>query len=283
MKLFLLLAAAGSALAQPPLPDVDEIMHRVAMNQAKSLDLRTSYLYHQKQVLKAIRGNGKVAREEHRDYSVAPKARGVDRTLVAFDGKYENHGHYIPYDKPGYQYKGMDIDGDLLNSLANDMMHDHRGKDGIGSDLFPLTYHQQLKYSFKLVGQEAYRGRSVYRVAFEPKNKPGFDDLDNGGVWKGEALIDAEEFQPVNVHTDLAWKAPLWLKTVLGTNFRGVGFTVSYQKFADGLWFPVSYGGEFELRAVFFYKRTVTIAMTNSDFRHTEVTSNVAYAIEDKQ
>ncbi len=44
----------------------------------------------------------------------------------------------------------------------------------------------------------------------------------------------------------------------------------------------MSYGGEFEIRAVFFYKRTFTVAMTNSDFRHTDVTSNVAYAVEEK-
>jgi hypothetical protein len=281
MKLLLLALAAVSAGAQSP--DIDEIMHRVAVNQAKSQDLRTSYLYRQKQVLKAVRGNGKVAREEHREYSIAPKVRGNATTLVSFDGKYEQHGKFIPYDKPGYQYKGTDIDGELLNDFSKDMMRDGKSRDGIDSSLFPMTYHQQLKYSFKLVGQETYRGRPVYRVAFEPQKKPAFDDLDNGGgIWKGEALIDAEEYQPINVHTDLAWKAPLFLKTVLGTNFRGIGFNVTYQKFADGVWFPVSYGGEFEIRAVFFYKRTFTVAMTNSDFRHTEVTSNVAYALEDK-
>jgi hypothetical protein len=279
MKFLLLTLAATTAWAQPP--SIDEIMSRVAINQAKSQDLRTSYIYRQKQVLKAMRGNGKVAREEHRDYSVVPKFRGNTRSLVSFDGKYENHGQFISYGKPGFQYKGTDIDGQILDSFSKDMMNDHSGKDGVASNLFPLTYHQQLRYNFKLLKKETYRGRPVYRVRFEPKKKPGLDD--NDAAWKGEALIDAEEFQPVNVHTDLAWKAPLWMKTVLGTNFRGIGFNVTYQKFADGLWFPLSYGGEFELRAVFFYKRTFTIAMTNSDFHRTEVTSNVAYAIEDNQ
>ena len=281
MKLLLLTFTAVVAGAQSP--DIDDIMRRVALNQAKSQDLRTSYLYHQKQVLKAVRGNGKVAREEHREYAVAPKVRGNTSTLVSFDGKYELHGQFVPYSKPGYQYKGTDIDGQILDDFSKDMMRDSKARDGIDHSLFPMTYHQQLKYDFRLVGAESYHGRPVYRVSFEPKKKPGFDDLDdNGAAWKGEALIDAEEYQPINVHTDLAWKAPLWLKTVLGTNFRGVGFTVTYQKFADGIWFPVSYGGEFEIRAVFFYKRTFTVAMTNSDFRHTEVTSNVAYALEDK-
>ena len=66
------------------------------------------------------------------------------------------------------------------------------------------------------------------------------------------------------------------------TNLKGLGFSVSYQKFADGLWFPVSYGGEFELRAVFFYSRKISVSMANSDFRRTDVTTNVAYAVDDK-
>jgi hypothetical protein len=41
-------------------------------------------------------------------------------------------------------------------------------------------------------------------------------------------------------------------------------------------------GGEFEVRAVFFYKRTISVSMTNIDFRRFDVTTKVAYAIEDK-
>jgi hypothetical protein len=280
MKILWLAVAAGCAWGQTP--DIEEIMRRVALNQAKSQDLRSSYIYRQKQVLKMIRGNRKVAREEHREYTITPKFRGVDRELVGFQGKYEDKGRFVEYDKPGLRYRGMDIDGDLLDSLADGMMHDKSGKDGLSKDLFPLTYHRQLRYKFTLVGQETHHGSPVYRVRFEPKVKPKLGDLEEGAIWKGEALIDAREFQPVTIWTDMAWKMPLAVRTILGTNLRGVGFTVSYQKFADDLWFPVSYGGEFEVRAVFLYHRTMTIAMTNSDFRHTDVTSNVAYAVEDK-
>jgi len=280
MRILLLAMAAGTAWGQTP--DIEQIMRRVALNQAKSQELRTSYIYNQKQVLKMIRGSKKVAREEHREYTISPKLRGIDRELVRFEGRYEDKGQYVSYPKPGYRYKGMDIDGELLDSLADDMMHDKNGKDGIGNDLFPLTYHKQLKYDFKLVKEESYQGSKVFRVRFEPKQKPKIGDLDDdGAIWKGEALIDAEEYQPVRVSTDMAWKMPLVIKTLLGTNLHGVGFTVTYRKFADGLWFPVSYRGEFELRAVFFYHRTMTVNMTNSDFRRTDVTSNIAYAIDD--
>jgi len=280
MKVLLLAVAAGAAWGQTP--DIDEIMRRVALNQAKSLELRTSYVYHQKQLLRMIRGTKKVAREEVREYTITPKFRGNDRQLVHFEGKYEKNGKYIAFNEPGYKHKDLDLDGELLKELADDMMHDKNGKDGIANDLFPLTYHRQQKYNFKFVKTETVKGAKVHRVRFEPKEKPKMSDLEDGAIWKGEALIDAQEYQPIQVATQMAWKMPMAIRTFLGTNLNGVGFTVSYQKFEDGLWFPVSYGGEFELRAVFLYHRLMTINMTNSDFRRTTVESNVAYAVEDK-
>jgi hypothetical protein len=279
MKLILLAATAAIAAAQTP--DIEQIMSRVGLNQAKSHDARKDYVYNQKQLLRMIRGGGKIAREEHREYTVIPKERGIHKELTKFDGKYELKGKYVAYDKPGHHYKGLDLDSDLIDSLSKDLMDDNQGKDGLSPDMFPLTYHQQLKYNFKLLKTEQYHGRPVYRVEFEPK--PHLKHIDDGGaVWKGEALIDTEEYQPLNIATKLAWKMPLAVKTLLGTNVSGVGFNVAYQKFADDLWFPVSYGGEFEFRAVFFYKRTMTISMVNSDFRRADVNSNIAYAVEDK-
>ena len=41
------------------------------------------------------RGNGKVAREEHREYEVSPGAHGVAKELAHFDGRYEYKGKYM--------------------------------------------------------------------------------------------------------------------------------------------------------------------------------------------
>jgi hypothetical protein len=281
MKILLLSLAFGYALAQRPAPaaDIDQIMSRVAANQSKSQDARKEWVYTQKQLLRMVRGNGKLAREERREYAITPRKRRTQKELVKFEGKYDYRGKFIAYDRPGYEYKGIDIDGDLLNSMSEDMTNNKDSRDGIDRDLFPLTPEEQKKYTYSLKGTETYRGRPVYRVSFAPKPHPREGDE---GSWKGDALIDAEDYQPVLVATNLAYKIPMAVKILLGTNVKGLGFTVSYQKFADGVWFPVSYGGEFEVRAVFFYKRTISVSLTNSDFRRTDVTTNVAYAIEDK-
>ena len=274
MRLLLALVIAAAASAQTP--SIDDIMSRVARNQAKTLDARTGYVYTQTQLLRMIRGNHKVAREEHREYVVTPKDRGFHKKLAHFEGKYERRGEYIAYNQPGYHYKGLDLDGELLNEFSDDMTSDKDSRDGIGHDLFPLTYHQQLRYDFKLEKAETWHGREVYQVSFRPK--PKMQHLDDGAIWKGEALIDAAEYQPVQVVTEMAWKMPLAVKTLLGTNVSGVGFTVTYDRIADGVWFPVSYGGEFRFRGLFVYERTVTISLKNSDFKKTDVTSTVAYA-----
>ncbi len=275
----LILSAAITVCAWAETPDVAAIMSRVAINQAKSQDLRKLYVYNQKQLLRLVRGGGKIAREERREYVITPKDRGVHKQLTRFEGKYQSHGKYFNYDKPGYQYKNIDIDGELINDMSNDMTNDRHSRDGIATDLFPLTYHQQLKYDFRLVGTETYQGRQVYRIAFEPTKRK---DVENGGAWKGDALIDAEEFQPVLITSKLAWNIPAAVKILLGTNIKGLGFALTYKKFEDGVWFPVSYGGEFDVRAAFLYKRTISISMVNDDFRKMDVTSSIAYKIEDK-
>jgi hypothetical protein len=275
MKLAAVFAVFAAALGAQT-PDVAAIMQRVGANQDQAQELRKQYTFHQKQLLRMNRGSGKVAREEHREYDVSPGAHGVAKELTHFDGRYDYKGKYVSYDRPGYEYKDMDIDGDLINDLSDDMTNDKHSRDGIGCDLFPLTAKEQRKYNFKLLAAEQYRGREVYRVAFEPKPHQEFDEAG----WKGEALIDAAEFQPVLVHTTLAIRIPLAVKTLLGTDIKGLGFSVSYQRFEDGVWFPVSYGGEFEVRAVFFYKRKISVNMTNTEFRRASVNSSVTYTAQ---
>ena len=62
-----------------------------------------------------------------------------------------------------------------------------------------------------------------------------------------------------------------------GTNIHGAGFSVRYEKFDQGMWFPVSFGAEFRVRALFFYHRTVTISLANSGFQKAHVESKIAF------
>src|SRR5581483_7600736 len=174
---------------------------------------------------------------------------------VDYSGEQPNHDH---------------LDGDLVSDLRDDLVNENRTKDGIATDLFPLKSKEQEKYVFKLVDQETINGRSAYRIAFRPKDK---DET----AWKGEAVIDAEEFQPITIFTKLARRVPFWVRTALGTDLPDVGFSVSYKRQPDGVWFPVSFGTEFRLHAVFFINREITVSLQNSDFEKTHVDSVIHY------
>ena len=275
VPVMLLSFAALPALAEDL--NVDQIMARVGENQTRAQDMRRAYVYNQKVLARFTRTNGKLAREEKLEYAVAPTPAGVEKKLTHFEGRVQRNGGLVSYNEPGKEFKDLDIDGDLIRDMVNDMTADKDTKDGIGHDLFPLTAPEQAKYVFTLEGKETYRGNPVYRISFRPK--PHQED---GADWKGEALIDAAECQPVMVTTDLAWKIPAAVKVLLGTNVKGVGFTVTYEKFDDGLWFPVSYGGEFHIRAVFFYARNMSISMVNSGFTRAKVSSKIAYDVSEK-
>jgi len=267
----------GLALAKPQASEsVESIMGRVAENQDRTLELRSAFVYNQDVLIRFFRGNGKLAREESREYTVTPGPKDTTKTLLNFRGKYEKGGRYIEYTKPGYEYKDLDIDGALMESLADDLTHDKGSRDGIAVDLFPLTSKSQAGYRFALEGKEEYRGREVFRISFKPAvmdDEHVFEET----PWAGLILVDALEYQPVLVTTRLAKGLPFLVKTVLGTNLRGLGFKVSYERQDDGLWFPVNYGGEFEVKAVFFYKRKMAVALRNFGFRHVRVDTQVTF------
>jgi hypothetical protein len=268
----------GSLAAQTP--DVENIMAQVAVHQDESERLRAQYLYTQKVRIRALHSNGKLSREEYCVYSVLPTEDASKKELKHFEGRYGDKGQIVEYQKSGEEnpHRKIDVDAGLLPSLRDDLINDKESKDGLGKDLFPLNSDEEKKYAYTFAGEETFRGRPVYRIRFRPgKKAEGFDD-DDQPIWAGEALIDKQDRQALRVTTQMAKGIPLWVRTIFGFNLRQLGFTVSYARFDPGVYFPVSYGGEFDVKAVFVYKRTFTISLENTDFRRAEAESKITYA-----
>ena len=248
-------------------------MQLVAANQDRSEDMRGHYVYKQHIHVASRKSNGKLLQDEVADYLVIPNADASSKKLTALNGKYWHKDRYVEYS--GYEAPDRDsVDGDLVSDLRDDLANEKQTKDGIAANLFPLTSKEQEHYVFKLLGEELLNGRNAYRIAFRPKEK-------NDTAWKGEAVIDAEEFQPITIFTKLAHRIPFWVRTTLGTDLPDVGFSVTYKRQSDGVWFPVSFGTEFRLHAVFFLNREITVSLQNSDFEKTHVDSVVHYASSD--
>lgn len=250
-----------------------EIMQRLGWNQTQAAELRKQIVYEQSVLSRMHRGNNKLARECAYEFIVTPKERSTEKKRTSFKGKFEKDGQIFEYDDPEFEYKSVDIDGQILDELTGDFTNDGDSRDGISKDFFPLTPIKQLHYNFTLAGRENYQGRDVYKITYTPKKKK-FDD----GMWfDGEVLVDANEFQPVLVTSHQTKGIPMAVKIIFGIDIKQVGFKTTYAKVEDGLWFPTTYGGEFDVRVLFGYRRKISISLKNSGIRRVNVDSSVRF------
>jgi hypothetical protein len=277
LRFFILLLPA-LACAQT----ADEIMAKVAENQTRAEDARAGFVYRQDVLVRMKRSDGKLAREEDREYTVTPEANGVKREMVHFAGKYEVDGKEVAYSEPIEHHvgphEGGGIDADVVDSLSKDFGNDEKSRDGINQDLFPLTAKKQRHYVFSLAGVEKYHDRAVFRITFEPRKNDHIDD--DGTPWAGEVLVDKADLTPVLITTHLARGVPVPVKILLGTNIQQLGFKVAYSKFDDNLWFPVNYSGELKIRVLFLYARTISLGLVNSGFQKADVKSTIVFEKE---
>lgn len=264
-RLVAFLLAGGCLLAGE---SADAIMARVAENQERAIQLRAQYLYQQRVNIATRHTNGRLARQETAEYLIAPTPSGIEKKLQKLDGKYSLKGRGVDFHgEPAPERDSLD--GELVNDFRNDLLNGG-GKDGIARDLFPFTAKEQKKYRFELAGEEMAEGRNAYRIAFRPADKNEFS-------WKGEALIDQQEFQPIHVYTRLSRRVPIAIRMLLGTDLPGVGFSVRYQRLEKDVWFPVSFGSEFRLHALFFINRDITISSESSGFQRANVESSIQF------
>jgi hypothetical protein len=259
-------------------------MARVAANQDRSEAERDHYIYVQHARVVSRKGKT-VMCEEVTDFRVTPSAAGSQQSLLKLDGRVLRKHKYIPYttlppakdrsqsqaatddDSISVEIGGDFADRDMVENMRSNLTND-KSKDGIGAHLFPLTSKSQSDYRFHFAGREHIHGHDVFHIGFRPKDKDNY-------AWKGDAYIDAIAYQPVVVSTAMSRAVPFAVRTLLGTNLPGLGFSVVYEARPDGVWFPVSFGTEFKLRVLFFFNREITINAQNSDFEKTHVSSQI--------
>ena len=285
------LVALGSLRAAPPETENDAaaIMAKMAANMEQAAEARRQYVYSQVVRGSMVRGGGQVSRRENREYSVIPQPTGTEKKLVSLKGEYRKGKQLLSYSEPGFKYKDEDIDGELLGDLMDDLTNDKDSRDGISESLFPLRARELASYKFAMKGQTSYQGRRTYQITFEPVAPLGSDlcvHLGSEGSdpcpqrpWRGEAWIDVEDLQPVRIDTNLAGKIPWVIRGVFGTNIRQLGFSVSYARIAPGVWFPLTYGTEFRLDLLWFYKRTITLSLESKGFEKTDASSTIKYEL----
>jgi hypothetical protein len=291
---------AEQAAPSDPLPVAEAVMAKVATNQDQAEAERAHYVYVQHARMVSRRGDH-VMCEEITDYSITPSSDGSQEQLLKVEGRYLKEHKYLTYtkvlprdeDKPKEADKDKDkkankekpekkekekdpafdpnsdetIDRDIVENMRWNLIHD-KSKDGIDAHLFPLTSKDQADYAFRMVARERLNGRDVFHITFRPKKKDDFG-------WSGDAYIDTTAYEPVLITTGMARKIPFAVRTLLGTNLPGLGFSVTYAPQPDGVWFPVTFSTEFKIHVLFFFNREIILDAQNREFEKTHVTSRI--------
>jgi hypothetical protein len=284
--LFLLLASPLALAAE----DAAGVMTKVAANVERAVEARRQYVYQQTVRATLVRTNGQMARKEKREYLVVPSATGFNKKLVSFQGEYRKGGQTLTYRQPLPEHDSTarndsGMDAELIDQLTDGLVNDDDSRDGIPRNLFPLRSRNLAAWAFTMKGEMELQGRRTYRIGFEPVRKDSCvhigkdqdEDNDCPTPWAGEAWIDAAELQPARIDTHLSRGVPWPVRAFFGTNLRQLGFSITYKHVADGVWFPATYGTEFRIDLLFFYKRTITMNLESSGFQKTESSSTIEY------
>ncbi len=267
--LVLLVSCGGLAGQDAPAVSADAIMARVAENQDRAVKLREQYIYQQNVRIETRRTNGKLVRQEASEYLITPTPAGNEKKLQKISGKYWLKGKYVDFD--GEPVPNPDsMDTEMIHDFRSDLL-EQKSKDGMAKDLFPLTAEEVKKYHFTVLGEQIVDGRKTWRIGFRPADKSEL-------TWSGEALIDEEEFQPVSVYTKLSRRIPFAVRTLLGTDLPGLGFSVRYQRVDKDTWFPVGFGTEFRLHVLFFLNREIHVSADAKNFKKATAESTIQYA-----
>lgn len=280
----------------------EQIMARVAANQDRAEAERAHFVYVQHTAVQSLKGRTVMCKEVT-ETRVTPLPKGETRSLLSLRGEVRDGPRIVRYNTLPTRAKGSstpgggegsgreveveigekqmvqdldsgkavpvsDTDIDLAESMREHLTSAQDSKDGLNSDLFPLTSAQQKTMTFDLKGREPKNGQTTYHVVFFPRDKS-----DMG--WKGDAWVDAATFQPVVIRTALSRRLPLGVRALLGTDLPGLGFTAVYAPQEGGLWFPSSFGTEFKIRVLFFFHRHIVVSVQNHDFERTHVLSTI--------
>ena len=281
------LAVALRALALVPTEEDGNqalaIMSRMAANASAATDARRQYVYHQQVRAALSRSGGQLARKETRDYTVTPRESITEKTLTSFSGEYRSGKRMAVYTRPGIKDAGDQGDREAIEELIDGLVNAKNTRDGIPPALFPLHSNDLGHYVFSLKGETTLRGRRAYEIHFEPTDMNGVcihvgaDEETPCYRWTGEVWIDMEDYEPIRIETKLAKGVPWGLRVFMGVDVRQYGFSVNYNRVAEKVWFPVSYGTEFRITVFWGYKRTVALSMENNDFRRTDATFTIHF------
>lgn len=215
--------------------DANAIMAKVAANISAATEARRQY---QKVTAAMSQANGQVLRRETHEFKAIPQKDPTEKRLTSFSGVYRVGKAMVPYTDLNETDKGDKGDREEIRQLVQDLVNAKNTRDGIPRTLFPFTPEELPFYKFTLKGETTLRNRRTFQILFEPLDTSGIcihvggDQNNTCHQWKGQAWIDAEDYQPARIETQLAKGVPWGVRLFMGIDAKQYGFSINYQRLA---------------------------------------------------
>ncbi len=246
----------GAPAARPPAANDDDARALIlkALERAawyEENDFAARYRARMTKEVRRFDGNGDVRTRDVGDYEVAP----IDG--VPFERRLTIDGRPLNAEERGWE---EEREAEFREELRRRREHDGEPEE----DENAIVFNEELvaRYAFTLEGEERFRNRPSYRIAFEPRpgRLPVRRRIDYAlNKARGRVWIDRETHEPARVEFELTDRVRLWwgmlgsIQQARGSLDRGpvLGAASEHQNGGGDVWARIQFESYSDVRVLF--------------------------------
>jgi hypothetical protein len=215
----------------------DEIIRRTVAHSQKTREGMPDFNCTKVSLTEELDESGKVTERREKVYSISARKGSIHANLLTVNGQ-----------APSAKDRQKQAENEL--SLQK-LLGQSKGSRSSGHEDF-LTPEIAARFTYRVIGQTNFSGRSTYRIAFAPKNP----QADASGVIdrllnrvSGTLWIDSSEFEMARADITLGSEVNL-LGGIAGS-LKKLAYTMVRTRIGEGVWFNTLSQGDFQGRKLF--------------------------------
>lgn len=241
-----------------PIPDIEEVIKALTINQEKIKELRELYSFRSAETQKQLDGDGQVKETTTRVYEVTPIVGTFVQRLISVNG--------VELSKSDKEKEDKKVKKEIENAKKEQKKRENKKKDDDDDSISIQTFLKIL--SVKDARRDKFRGQEVLIFDFEPRKDFKPKNLAENIVSKlvGSIFIDENAKQIARLEARLSDSVKIG-GGLLASLSPSSAFVFEQEKIRDEVWLPsyeeINFGG----KAFLFVKFNQNQITQYSDYR----------------
>ena len=222
-----------------PIPDIEEVMKALTINQEKIKELRELYSFRSTETQKELDGDGQVKETTTRVYEVTPIVGTFVQRLISVNG--------VELSKSDKEKEDKKVKKEIENAKKEQKKRENKKKDDDDDSISIQTFLKILKV--KDARRDKFRGQEVLIFDFEPRKDFKPKNLAENVVSKlvGTIFIDEKAKQIARLEARLSDSVKIG-GGLLASLSPSSAFVFEQEKIRDEVWLPsyeeINFGGK---------------------------------------